>query len=356
MIKRPAKSASKDSLFAAFDQLNAEYKKLEAALKSRPEEPSTVNEIHVSTASTPTDGASGAASVEAVITSLLALKNDFGAAVSSLSARLTAEATRLGAQRQQAEEIVAQLRELHGLEVGDDTLQTVIREYQSKSEEFQKELKEKREAFEKLIAERQAAWQAEQEEHSRAVKERDETLKKAQRRGNEEYDYDLAQRRKAEADTWDQERLGAQKELDDAIAAREKQWAEREKVVAEQEKLYADYKAKFDELQTRLSEATRKAKNEGQGIANAQAKIKSDLIAKEVEGEKRVHDLQIKQLEASIADRAKRIEALSAQLAAALKQGQELAVKAIEGASNAQSFGAVKEIALEQAKNLPKAK
>ena len=47
---------------------------------------------------------------------------------------------------------------------------------------------------------------------------------------------------------------------------------------------------------------------------------------------------------------------LSLQLEAALKQAQELAVKAIEGTSSHGSFEALKEIALEQAKNQPKAK
>jgi hypothetical protein len=47
---------------------------------------------------------------------------------------------------------------------------------------------------------------------------------------------------------------------------------------------------------------------------------------------------------------------LSQQLDSALKQVQDLAVKAIEGASNRNSFEAMKEVALEQAKNQAKNK
>ena len=50
------------------------------------------------------------------------------------------------------------------------------------------------------------------------------------------------------------------------------------------------------------------------------------------------------------------ILSLSKQLEAALKQVQDLAVKAIEGASNASSFEVMKEIAFEQVKNQPKNK
>ena len=66
--------------------------------------------------------------------------------------------------------------------------------------------------------------------------------------------------------------------------------------------------------------------------------------------------MRIQAKESTIADNEARIGKLSQQLDAALKQVQDLAVKAIEGASNRNSFEAIKEIALEQAKNQPKSK
>jgi chromosome segregation ATPase len=347
MIKRPAKTASKDQVFAAFDQLAAEFKKLESAQRSAP----------------PSDGGSVSSSVsvsgqslESTIDGLSTLRGDFGTAVSALSDQLTTEAESLLGLRTQADEMVRQLNEFYGLEVADDTLQAVIEEYQTKSVSFQREMKEKRETFERTLNERSAAWKQEQDERARAIKERDETLKKSRQRDQEEYSYNLAQRRKADEDSYQQERLKQQRELDADLATKEKTRADREKQVAEQEKQYNDYKAEFDALPGKLDAAIKKARTEGQGIANSQAKVKSDMTAKEAEGERRVFELQIKNLEASIKERSTRIESLSQQLAQALKQGQDLAVKAIEGASNASTFGAVKEIALEQAKNAPKNK
>ena len=69
-----------------------------------------------------------------------------------------------------------------------------------------------------------------------------------------------------------------------------------------------------------------------------------------------MYDLRIQSLEQTIQTNEERIQALSKQLAAALKQVQDLAVKAIEGASNIQSYEAFKEIALEQAKTQLKGK
>ena len=87
-----------------------------------------------------------------------------------------------------------------------------------------------------------------------------------------------------------------------------------------------------EDTTTRLEAAVKSASGEGAGIASAQAKVNADRLAKEIDGERRVFELRVKSIEAPIKERAHQIETLSAQLSAALKQGQELAVKAIEGA------------------------
>ena len=354
-VKRPTTRASKDQILAAFDQLNSEYKKLASAGSAAP-----AKESNVAT-SEPRNGAHEAAraqdaSIEATIAALLALRAGFGGAVSGLSAKLTAEASRLTELRKEVDADAKQLAELHEIQVSDDTLQKVILEYQAKSEEFKRELAERRAAFQAEIEAKTAAWVAEKEEHARAVAERDELLKKSRKRSADEYDYDLAQKRKADADGYDQSCKARDRELDELVQAKEKTWAEREKQIAGEEAVHAEYKAKFDELPQKLEAAVKRGKGEGVGIASAQSRVKADLLAKEIDGERRLFELKVKSLEQTIKERAAQIEALNAQLNAALKQGQDLAVKAIEGASNSTSFSAVKEIALEQAKNAPKNK
>ena len=66
--------------------------------------------------------------------------------------------------------------------------------------------------------------------------------------------------------------------------------------------------------------------------------------------------LRLDFLEDTIQDQDDRIDSLSKQLDAALKQVQDLAVKAIEGAAESSSFEALKEIALEQARTTNKGK
>jgi flagellar biosynthesis chaperone FliJ len=102
--------------------------------------------------------------------------------------------------------------------------------------------------------------------------------------------------------------------------------------------------------------AIEKAKGEGKGIASYQAKVESDLYAKDIEGQKRSYEGSIESLEDTISNQSERLNSLSKQLEAALKQVQDLAVKAIEGSANANSYQTLKEITLEQAKSQAKTK
>ena len=69
-----------------------------------------------------------------------------------------------------------------------------------------------------------------------------------------------------------------------------------------------------------------------------------------MEGGRRFYELRVQSLQETIQNQETRIQNLSKQLDSALKQVQDLAVKAIEGASNLNSFQTVREIAIEQAK------
>jgi chaperonin cofactor prefoldin len=115
-------------------------------------------------------------------------------------------------------------------------------------------------------------------------------------------------------------------------------------------------KAKVEAYPQELETAVKRAKEEGKGIAHHQAKVKADLAAKDIEGQKRTYELRIQALLDSIQNQDARIESLSQQLADALKQVQDLAVKAIEGASNVTSAQVFREIAIEQAKTQNKNK
>ncbi len=77
------------------------------------------------------------------------------------------------------------------------------------------------------------------------------------------------------------------------------------------------------------------------------------VLKKDAETERRISELQVKALEENAARQAAHIAALEKQLTEAKQQVQDIAVKAIEGASGAKALSHINQIAMEQAKNRP---
>jgi colicin import membrane protein len=69
--------------------------------------------------------------------------------------------------------------------------------------------------------------------------------------------------------------------------------------------------------------------------------------------ETRLAELRAKTLEETLTRHAAHIATLEKQLAEAKQQVQDIAVKAIEGASGARALSHINQIAMEQAKNRP---
>ena len=352
MAERPTSRNTKNEILDMYDELLQEKEQLAAKVeqlfkekqaaekgagkiidKGRPAAPSTL------------DG---------IIETLSMLRPGFGDAVSELSAKLLAEASKLTELRHNVEEEMQQLESLHGLTVADETLNQLIQDYIEKSTTFETEAKQQQEAFEQEMMEKKKAWHKEQQEHARFINERHETTQKTEQREAAEYKYELERQRKLDNDTYEQEQEKLRKALEEFEETKKREWAGREKQIGGQEQEFAELQAKVEKFPKELENAVKKAKEEGTAMAHRQTQMKADLREKETEGEHRVYELKIQALEDTIANQQQQIQGLSTQLNAAIKQVQDLAVKAIEGASSAGSLRAVKEVALEQAKNVQK--
>ncbi|MBD1935141.1 MULTISPECIES: hypothetical protein [Cyanophyceae] len=358
MARKPSDKNTKAEILAAYEELNKEKAAIESQLKqlSEAKPPAIKDKLPLESWTTMNQGAAAQEKMGNVIESLAKLQLGFGGAVSELSEKLTLEASKLQEFRSNVETEVTQLQELHALEIEEGMLDTLIQQYEESAKEFGEELSQSRETLEQQTLEEKNAWFKEQEERKRLVKERNETLNKTRQRDEKEYKYELELQRKLNQDEYDQNKKGLYKEIEEFQQEKDKQWAEREKAIAEREKQYDEAKAKVEAFPKELEAAIKKAKEEGKGIAHHQTKIKADLYAKDVEVQKRLHDQKIQSLDETIRNQEARIQSLSKQLDFALKQVQDLAVKAIEGASNASSFQSLKEITLEQAKTLQKTK
>ena len=364
MVNQVSSRSTKAQILEAFEQLYAEHEQL------RREYDRLLNEKEAAGAKTAKLGAPAktgeapkiepimeeAQTIDTILDGLVTLQAGFGDALNTLSAKLTAETSRLLELRLQIEARASQLAELHALKIAEDTLDKLTQEYRHASEVFEQETKEKRQALEQEISQKRHAWEQQQKEHARAVKERNEGLKKGRQRENAEYTYSLQMQRRLEAEQYEQEQKRLRSELEESSATKDKEWAERERAIAGQESKYRELDGMLEAMPDQLATAIKQAEKEGTDIARRQAKIRDDQLQKKEEGDRRVAELNIQALEETVQKQAQQIESLSAQLEAVVRQDQELAVKAIESASQATSFQSIREIALEQAKNPPKGK
>ena len=356
---------TKAEILEAYKQLEQEKNALDSQLKQLNNDKSAnisqseiaVQELAIAEARKAMALTESKQKMQGTIDNLILLQFGFGAAVSELSEKLTTEASKLGELQRTVGDEIQQLQELHSLEdVAEDTLDNLIQQYEESAKTFSAELSEQRETVEQELLERRQAWEKEQELQKLAVKERNENHQKARERDEELYDYDLNLQRNLDIEEYEQRQKRLYQEIEEFQQEQEKLWAERETSISEREKLYAEVKAKVEAFPKELEANIKNGKDNGRNIGNYQAKVKADLSAKDIEGQKQNYELQIQGMLQTIQNQDARLASLSKQLDSALKQVQDLAVKAIEGASNLSSLQAVREIAIEQAKTQQKNK
>ncbi|MEG4284998.1 hypothetical protein QUB68_17880 [Microcoleus sp. A006_D1] len=359
MSRKVSDKSTKAEILEAYKEATEEKVTLESQIKQLNAAPkqTAVPEKLIVEAKKPMALTENQQKMQSTIDNLILLQFGFGGAVSELSEKLTSEAAKLEELRRTVGGEIQQLQELHSLEdVAEDTLDNLIQQYEESAKTFTNELSEQRETVEQELLEQRLAWEKEQELQKLAVKERNENQQKNRDRDEELYDYDLNLQRDLDIEEYEQRQERLYQEIEEFRQEQEKQWAEREKLVAEREKLSAEVKAKVEAFPKELEANIKNGKDTGRNIGNYQAKIKADLLAKDIEGQKQNYELQIQGMLQTIQNQDVRIASLSKQLDSALKQVQDLAVKAIEGSSNLSSFQAVREIAIEQAKTQQKNK
>lgn len=353
MARDVSAKSTKTEILDAYEELVREHQTLQAHLAelragqqtARPRTPQVIE-------AKPFTEAVQGTTVHEVLQGLSVLRTGFGSAISTLSAQLTVEATKLAELRRSVAAQTHELKELHGLEVTEQTLDELLQKYAAASEQFDADRQQQRQAFGQEMAERRAAWQQEQDAQARLTRERDASLQRARERQAAEYAYERERTRKQETDTYEQQKKKLDEALDALVQSKQRDREAREKAIADQEKLGAEFQAKVEAFPAELDVAVQKAAAEGRRLVETEAKIQADLQAQESAGEKRIAALRITALRDTIDKQAVQIDHLSQQLSVVLQQAQDLAVKALEGTSTSSSYQAIREIALEQAKNL----
>lgn len=356
--RKPNDKNTKVEILQAYEELAKE----KAALKSeidqleKGSQSATVEKAKLEPKTAMNQSSNVQQKMNSTIESLAKIQLGFGSAASELSEQLSNQAFKLAEIREAIDKEVEELKQLHNLEISEDILDTLVKSYEDNAKAYQEEFSQRYEVLSQEILEERNTWVKEQDEYKLTTKERNENIQKTRQRETAEYKYDLELQRKLETDEYEQRQKALFKELEEIQEQINKQWSEKEKEVSDREKQFEEAKAKVEAFPKEKEAAIKKATEEGKGIAHYQAKIKADLYAKDVEGQKRFYEQRLQSLEQTISNQDSRIQNLAKQLDSALKQVQDLAVKAIEGSANVNSYQAIKEIALEQAKTQAKNK
>ncbi|MEL6346060.1 MAG: hypothetical protein AAFV53_23320 [Myxococcota bacterium] len=352
MITRVTERNTKAQILSAFEALFESHQKLEKRAQSAERRLTTLS---------PGAGVDDdeVVNIATILGQLDGLRPRFRDAAASISGDLIVEATALHALRADIDAQLTQLKSLHGIEVNDeplDVISALLDRYDAQSQSFTTAHDARVTAFTEQMQARKTDWERERLAHTQQVSDRDRARKTAVKRDNAQYEYDLRRSRQLEQEGEEAEKRSREKALDAEIHQTERAWEATEQEIAAQEAAFAEARQQAEDLDVRLGKARKQATEEGVAIARRQARVRAERLEKQVDGERRVYELQIAGLEERITEQQSRIKALNTQLAATLGQAQALAVKAIEGAELNASFETLKRIALEQARTNAKSK
>jgi colicin import membrane protein len=281
-------------------------------------------------------------SVESVVQRISGLGLDISKALSGLSGKLTEEVQLLASVREAVELERKELDRLHKIDVAATALDQLVQDYGRQKQELETE-----------IAARRATWEEEAARVDRERKEQEETLKKQRQREAEDFEYKKTQERKKAQDKYDEEvRLQEKTNLEKQDTL-EKSWQLREAALKEREEELARLRKEAEAFPKRLEAEAKDAAERARRESEARLQQEILVMKKDAEAEKRFGELRVKTLEEAAAHQLAQIAALEKQLADAKQQVQDIAVKAIEGASGARALSHINQIAMEQAKNRP---
>lgn len=323
METKDTSTSNQDQILKAFQQLLSEQKHVASKIATKQEDAEREEDKKVvERASTYT--------VESIVKGLADLQLNFGGEVDSLVENLAVEAPKLEELRRAMRVETEHLEELRHIRIAADALDILIQEHQAKTKAFEEKSQQERQALDREIAETKQAWQKGQTEFDAALKARQESVKKERAQHEADYRYELERKRKIEADEYTDHKVALERKIAEEEAKKVADWAEREQILAEVQELLKKYRVMGESFPQELEEAVSKARAEAIREINEEANVQAELSEKEMETDKEVYELKIASLQATIEQQARQIEHLTAQLQAALKQVQELAVKALE--------------------------
>lgn len=327
MAAKTSTATSKDHILKGFQQVLEKQKALESKIVTKEELAERSKDREVVQRAT-------GYTIETIVKGLAELQLVFGASVETLTRRLAEDAVKLDEVQRAITVETARIQNLQELRTAADALNILKQEYRDDLRAFEDEARQRTESLDGEIAAAHENWADEAKEHAAAVKKYEDRQRADRKKAEDDYAYELARKRKIEVDAFEEKKRLRLRELAAEDARRAAQWTDREAALAARKGEFDAHKAKVDAFPQELEEAVKKAREESIKETLADARVRAELLEKEIETNRKVAALQIGSLEATLAKQAEQLEALNAQLAGAVKQTQDLAHKAVEGTAH----------------------
>lgn len=281
-------------------------------------------------------------STESVARKISSLGIEISKTLSELSAKLSTETELLISLREAASLERKELEKLHKIDIAATSLDQMLEEYSREKKELEEQ-----------VAQARAAWGEEESGRELEQKAYEENLKKQRQREKEEHEYQKNIERKKEQDDWEETRRLQERKNKEKQEVLEKSWQARESALKEREDELNRLRKEAAEFPEKSRQETAASAAEAVKAAEAAHAQELLMLRKDAETEKRLSELQIKTLGETAVRQFSQIDELGRRLEEAKKQVQDIAVKAIEGASGAKALTHVSQLAMEQAKLRP---
>ncbi|TAE70707.1 MAG: hypothetical protein EAZ85_11580 [Bacteroidetes bacterium] len=314
---------SKDELMRSFKNLRLIYKAKQAEIKTKEEDAQyEKNKKLVETTAIYT--------AENIVKDLANLHIDFNKSIEELGVQLENEVNKLNDLKSSITVANLQLLEVSNTKIAADALHILKLEQEAQNKIFEENKINQLKNIDTEKTNTLIFWEKEQKEFDSMVLERTEKLKNEREKELADYKYELENSYKIEADQFTEKKKNLERELRDIDFKKNKDWNNREKFLTQNQAKFDEYKNKIDNADNEIQEATKKAREEAIKNASREAKIRSELWEKEMDGAKQVYELQIQTLENSIEKNTSHLEKLQIELKDALTQVQSLSVKAMK--------------------------
>ncbi len=268
------------------------------------------------------------------------LKMSIAQELSDLAEKVASEAKKYTVIQEAIELKQTELEEIYGIEKHAASLAAILESNNHVKEQFESSMALKRENLEKEIAETRTAWDDEKKTNKETLTEKQKNREKDRKREEDEYRYNLQRTRAIEENSFADKKAALEKEIEEKteridkhveektalLNDREQQIVQREKTMETLEKSVNDFPGK---LEAAIVAASKKKEKE---ITSIFIQEKA-LIEKGAEGEQKVLETKIVSLESLVNVQAKQLEKLNNQQERAYQQVQDIAAKAVTGAS-----------------------